>query len=66
MDKDAAVTAFRLQAGGCRLFDSPLYAGLCDRIQDDLRDEGPMLRLLADWDGDPLHAFLPLRVLGAA
>jgi hypothetical protein len=65
MDQDALLASFRLQAGGCRLFDSPLYASLCDRAQDDIRAGGPLARLLAGWQGDPLHAFLPLRVLGA-
>ncbi len=65
MDRDALLAAFRLQAGGCRLFDSPLYASLCERAEDDIRAGGPMARLLAHWQGDPLHAFLPLRVLGA-
>lgn len=65
MDPEALIKAFRLQAGGCRLFDSPLYASLCDRAIEDIRAGGPIARLLRDWEGDPLHAFLPLRVLGA-
>lgn len=65
MDRDAVIKAFRLQAGGSQLFGSPLYAGLCERAIDDVRAGGPIARLLADWEGDPLHAFLPLRLLGA-
>lgn len=65
MDAEALDAAFRLQLGGCRLFGSPLYEQLCERILSDLAAGGPVSRLLSDWEGDPLHAFLPLRVLGA-
>ena len=59
-------TAFRLQAGACRLLGSPLYAELLEAAQEDLRADGPMARLVEGWGGDPLRGFLPLRVLGAA
>ena len=65
MDSERLVTAFRLQIGGCRLFESPFYEGLVSRALDDWEAGGPVADLLADWEGDPLRGFLPLRVLGA-
>ena len=65
MADDALITAFRLQLAGCRLYGSPLYEALCERVIGDLERGGPVARLLADWQGDPVHAFLPLRLLGA-
>jgi hypothetical protein len=62
---DAIFTAFRLQAGACRLLGSPLYAQLLEAALADLRADGPMARLVEGFDGDPLRGFLPLRVLGA-
>lgn len=59
------VPAFRLQAGGCRLFASELYAGLMDRALADVMAGGPIAQLLADFEGDPVRGFLPLRLLGA-
>jgi hypothetical protein len=64
-DEEALVKAFRLQAGGCKLFGSPLYRRLCEAAIDDLGRGGPVARLVADWEGDPLRGFLALRVLGA-
>lgn len=65
MDHDELVTAFRLQAGGCRLFGSPLYAGMMERGLADVESRGPVARFLRDWEGDPVRGFLPLRLLGA-
>jgi hypothetical protein len=65
MERADLVTAFRLQAGGCRLFESPLYAGMMDRALEDAERDGPLARFLADWEGDPVRGFLPLRLLGA-
>jgi hypothetical protein len=59
------LTAFRLQAGGCRLFGSPFYAELMDAALEDARADGPVARLVKDWQGDPLRGFLPLRIFGA-
>jgi hypothetical protein len=65
MEKSELVTAFRLQAGGCRLFGSPLYAGMMERGLADAETDGPVARFLAGWEGDPVRGFLPLRLLGA-
>lgn len=65
MISDATLTAFRLQAGGCRLYGSPLYAQLLEASLADLEARGPVARLIESFAEDPLRAFLPLRVLGA-
>jgi hypothetical protein len=65
MEHADLVTAFRLQAGGCRLFGSPLYAAMMDRALADVESGGPMAAFLQDWEGDPVRGFLPLRLLGA-
>lgn len=65
MIPEATVTSFRLQAGACRLFGSPLYAGLLEAALADLAADGPLARLVEDFEGDPLRGFLALRVLGA-
>ena len=65
MSDDLLLKAFRLQAGGCRLFGSELYAGILDRALRDVEEGGPVARLLGDFEGDPLRGFLPLRLLGA-
>lgn len=65
MISDATLTAFRLQAGGCRLYGSPLYAQLLEASLADIEARGPVARLIESFAEDPLRAFLPLRVLGA-
>ncbi len=62
---ETMLTAFRLQAGGCRLFGSPLYADLLDAALQDLQANGPVARLVEDFADDPLRAFIALRVLGS-
>ena len=59
------LTAFRLQAGACRLFGSPLYAELLEASLEDLHADGPLARLIESFEGDPLRGFVALRVLGA-
>jgi hypothetical protein len=58
-------TAFRLQAGACRLFESPLYADLLDAALQDLEANGPVARLVEDFADDPLRGFIALRMLGS-
>lgn len=65
MPSEALLTAFRLQAGACKLYGSPLYQRLCEEGLEDMRRQGPVWQLVRDWDGDPLRGFLALRVLGA-
>jgi hypothetical protein len=62
---EAVFQSFRLQAGGCRLFGSPLYADLLEAAIADLAAQGPLARLVEGFEGDPLRGYLPLRVLGA-
>jgi hypothetical protein len=65
MDLQTLDTALQLQAGACRHLGSPLYGDLLDALRADLGGGGPFERLVADWHGDPLRGFLPLRLLGA-
>lgn len=65
MPRQDLVDAFKLQRAGCRLFGSPLYSDMMHRALEDVRSEGPVARFLADWEGDPVRGFLPLRLLGA-
>jgi hypothetical protein len=65
MDAEALRTSFRLQSGLCRHYDSPFYADLLAAAGAEVGTGGPLDRLLADWEGDPLRDFLPLRLLGA-
>jgi hypothetical protein len=57
--------AFRSQIGGCRQAGSELTARLMERCVADLEAGGPLARLLADWQGQPLLDALPQRVVGA-
>jgi len=65
MDESPLSISLRLQAGACRHFGSPLYAELLSAAHASLGDGGPVDRLLAEWEGDPLRGFLPLRLMGA-
>lgn len=56
---------FRAQVDGCRKAGSELTARLMERCVAELEAEGPLARLLADWQGQPLLDALPQRVLGA-
>ncbi|WP_182523987.1 DUF2332 domain-containing protein [Nocardioides dongkuii] len=59
------VAAVRQQAGGCARLGSPMYAGLCDRIADDLEAGGPSAALLADHRDAPGPDAVALRLLGS-
>jgi hypothetical protein len=65
MDLEPLRTALRLQAGGCRHYGSPFYADLLEAGLSEIGRGGPLERAVADWEGDPLRGFLPLRLLGA-
>ncbi len=65
MVSETMLTAFRLQAGGCRLLGSPLYADLLAAALEDLQANGPIARLLEGFEDDPLRSFLALRMLGS-
>lgn len=62
---DQLEIAFRFQAGGSKVFGSPLYERLCEEALADVGRKGPVYELLQDWQGDPIRGFLPLRLLGA-
>jgi hypothetical protein len=57
---------FRLQAIGCEVLGSPLYAELCRRAADDVEAGGPTWDLLAAHAEASLGEAYPLRVLGGA
>ncbi|HEM47403.1 MAG TPA: DUF2332 domain-containing protein [Alphaproteobacteria bacterium] len=63
--RDPLVTAFRLQAGGCRLFGSQMYARMMEHGLQDVLAGGPVARMLDGFEGDPVRGFLPLRLFGA-
>lgn len=65
MISEATLTSFRLQAGACQLFGSPLYSKLLESALADVEARGPVARLIESFAEDPLRCFLPLRVLGA-
>jgi len=59
------VEVFRRQVGACRAAGSEFTAQIFERCADDLEAGGPVARLVADFDGNPLLDALPQRVLGA-
>jgi len=59
------VEAFRLQAGFCAAFGSPLYAELLRRCADDVERGGPVACVLDGWTGNPVPDALVLRLMGA-
>jgi len=58
--------AFRFQAALCREQGSPIYAELCTRAVEDARAGGRFWELGGGFEGHPILAALPLRILGAA
>jgi hypothetical protein len=58
-------TRLRLQAGQCRRFGSPLYAGLLWLAADNVEAGGPVAGLLRGHEGDPVGAMVALRLMGA-
>jgi hypothetical protein len=59
------VQVFRQQVGACREAGSEFTARLFERCADDVEAGGPVARLVADFEGNPLLDALPQRVLGA-
>lgn len=59
------VEVFRKQVPACRDSGSEFTARLFERCVEDLEAEGPIARLVADFEGHPLLDALPQRVLGA-
>jgi hypothetical protein len=65
-DRAQLAEAFRFQARAAAANGSPLYTALLERAADDVAAGGAIARLVADFEGHPILAALPLRVLGAA
>jgi hypothetical protein len=65
MVRPEILDTFRAQVEGCRRAGSELTARLMERCVAELETEGPLARLLSDWQGQPLLDALPQRVVGA-
>ncbi|MCD4534170.1 DUF2332 domain-containing protein [Nocardioides sp. cx-169] len=59
------VEAVRRQGPACAALGSPMYAGLCERLADDLVVGGPTASVLAGHEDDPGPSALALRLLGS-
>lgn len=59
------VKAFREQAEACAVLGSPMYAGLLDRLADDLGIGGPTSAIVTGHEDDPGPSALALRLLGS-
>lgn len=62
-DVDRAVQMFATQAKYCSAAVTPTYAAILQGMIDDVRDGGPICKILAHWDG-ALESAFALRVLG--
>jgi hypothetical protein len=55
----------RFQAKGCAELGSPFYAALLESAADDLKSEGPVWELLAEFAAEPEWSALALRMMAA-
>jgi hypothetical protein len=55
----------RWQADACRMIGSPLYAGLLERVAEDVEAQGPAWEIVRGHENDPRFSVLGLRLLGA-
>ena len=55
----------RVQAKGCSLLGSPFYGALLESAADDLKREGPVWELLAEFAAEPESSALALRLMAA-
>jgi hypothetical protein len=55
----------RFQAKGCAELGSPFYAALLEAAADDLKSEGPVWELLAEFEAEPEWSALALRMMAA-
>jgi len=60
-----ATEAFRLQAQACAVLGSPMYAGLLDRLAEDIEADGPTAMVLWGHEDDTGPSALALRLLGS-
>ncbi len=65
MDRTLLLRAFEVQAQAAAHNGSPMYAELLALARRDAAEQGPVARLVADWNGHPILDALPLRVMGA-
>jgi hypothetical protein len=56
--------AFRKQAAGCRMLQSPFTADVLETLADGLDSSTQTGRHILAWSGSPLHDALPLRIAG--
>ena len=57
--------AFEQQGRACAVLGSPMYAGLCARLAEDVRSGGVTAEVLAGHEGDAGPSALALRLLGS-
>lgn len=57
--------AFDRQAESCKKLDASFTAHVVETLAQELRDGGPLARLMPDWPGDPYAHAVPLRLCGA-
>ena len=60
-----AIEAFWLQAKACAALGSPMYAGLLDRLAEDIEAGGPTAMVLRGHEDDTGPSALALRLLGS-
>jgi len=63
--KDSVVKSVRFQQGACSHLNSPFYAGILAAALADAKIDRPFWRVLDEWEGNPMTALTPLRLLGA-
>jgi hypothetical protein len=63
--RPAILDAFRKQVPACRAAGSEFTARIFERCAEDIEAGGPVARLVADFEGQPVLDALPQRVLGA-
>ncbi len=61
----AIAASLRQQSAWCAELGSDLYARLCTLAAADVEAGGPVATLVDGWEGEPVRAALPLRLLGA-
>jgi hypothetical protein len=65
MPKQAVLDSVRFQDESCRKLGSEFYGDLLAHALADCESQKPFWDVLDAWQGNPLSALLPLRILGA-
>src|SRR5690349_1747337 len=63
--QEAIAAQMRWQADACRMIGSPLYAGLLERVAEEVEARGPAWEIMRGHEADPRFSVLGLRLLGA-